>query len=92
MDSSVTIIPSRKSGHFSHCISSYVGTCTYGRAHAYHVAKYILAMYTIRKCKLEGNNDIILRTVFSLAYMYMYLRHVGPTSLQYGVPFDVGMG
>ena len=26
--------------------------------------------------------------VFSLAY----LRHIGPTSLQYRVPFDVGMG
>ena len=28
----------------------------------------------------------IMRAVFSLAY----LRHVGPTSLQYRIPFDVG--
>ena len=48
--------------------------------------RLLILLYTYKYLVNEIWNTVM--PVFSLAY----LRHVGPTSLQYRIPFDVGMG
>ena len=43
----------------------------------------------IMSCGTKSSN---IRTAFSLAYLHVPVRHVGPTSLQYRIFFDVGNG